>query len=74
MQALASEIEFQTLKEESNHNPSHTLSERQICDLELILNGGFNINFREEYANKFFVERSGLAYKRIDSSIRSYLY
>ena len=40
----------------------------------VILNGGFNINFREEYANKFFVERSGLAYKRIDSSIRSYLY
>ena len=42
MQALASEIEFQTLKEESNQYPSHTISERQICDLELILNGGFN--------------------------------
>ena len=42
MQALASEVEYKSLKSESNQYPSHTLTERQICDLELILNGGFN--------------------------------
>jgi len=30
------------LKKESNHYPSWQLSDRQICDLELILNGGFS--------------------------------
>jgi len=29
------------LKKESNHYPSWQLTDRQICDLELILNGGF---------------------------------
>lgn len=38
----------------------------------LILDGGFNINFKDEYANKFFVQRSGSAYKKIAKSIRSY--
>ena len=41
MQAIASGAEHQSLKIESNQYKSHTLSERQICDLELILNGGF---------------------------------
>ncbi|MAJ43359.1 MAG: adenylyltransferase [Candidatus Marinimicrobia bacterium] len=41
MQALASELEYKLLKSESSLYPSHILSERQICDLELILNGGF---------------------------------
>lgn len=42
MQALASEVEYKSLKSESNQYPSHKLTGRQICDLELILNGGFN--------------------------------
>jgi sulfate adenylyltransferase len=30
-----------SLKKEANHYPSWQLTERQLCDLELILNGGF---------------------------------
>ncbi|MDH5644354.1 MAG: bifunctional sulfate adenylyltransferase/adenylylsulfate kinase [Candidatus Heimdallarchaeota archaeon] len=30
------------LKKESQHFPSHTLTQRQLCDLELLMNGGFS--------------------------------
>ena len=30
------------LKKESQHFPSHTLTQRQVCDLELLMNGGFS--------------------------------
>ena len=42
MQIVTSKEVYRSLKKEANQYPSHTLSERQICDLELILNGGFN--------------------------------
>jgi len=32
----------QNLKKESNHYPAWQLTDRQICDLELLLNGGFS--------------------------------
>ena len=32
----------QELKKEANHYPSWQLTDRQICDLELLLNGGFS--------------------------------
>jgi len=32
----------QNLKSEANHYPSWQLTDRQICDLELLLNGGFS--------------------------------
>ena len=32
----------QNLKDLANHLPSWQLNDRQICDLELILNGSFN--------------------------------
>ena len=32
----------QDLKKESNHYPAWQLTDRQICDLELLLNGGFS--------------------------------
>ena len=41
MQAIASNVEYQSLKKKSNQYPSHTLTERQLCDLELILNDAF---------------------------------
>ena len=34
--------QVQELKKESNHFPSWQLTDRQICDLELLLNGGFS--------------------------------
>ena len=37
-----------------------------------ILQGGFNMNFKDEYADRFFVQRSGSAYKKIAESIKSY--
>ena len=39
---LADQSKSQDLKKESNHYPSWQLTDRQICDLELILNGGFS--------------------------------
>jgi len=33
---------IQDLKKESNHYPAWQLTDRQICDLELLLNGGFS--------------------------------
>ncbi|MCY4222486.1 MAG: adenylyltransferase, partial [Thiotrichales bacterium] len=38
---LVGEAEAQTLKSESLDMPSLTLSQRQLCDLELLMNGGF---------------------------------
>ena len=38
---LAGEAEAQTLKSESLDMPSVTLSQRQLCELELMMNGGF---------------------------------
>jgi len=52
---LVSEEKAQQLKEESKHMPSWDLTERQICDLELLLNGGFSpltgFMTRKEYEN-----------------------
>lgn len=39
---LVSDSQRQTLKDLSGRLPSLTLSERQLCDLELLLNGGFS--------------------------------
>ncbi len=39
---LAPSKKTQELKKEANHYPSWQLTERQICDLELLLNGGFS--------------------------------
>ena len=39
---LAPVSQRQELKKEANHYPSWQLSDRQICDLELLLNGGFS--------------------------------
>ncbi|MCY4286156.1 MAG: bifunctional sulfate adenylyltransferase/adenylylsulfate kinase [Thiotrichales bacterium] len=38
---LVGEAEAETLKSESLDTPSLTLSQRQLCDLELLMNGGF---------------------------------
>ena len=38
---LVGETEVETLKSESLDMPSVTLSQRQLCDLELLMNGGF---------------------------------
>ncbi len=38
---LVGEAEAETLKSESLDMPSVTLSQRQLCDLELMMNGGF---------------------------------
>ena len=38
---LVGEAEAETLKSESLDMPSLTLSQRQLCDLELLMNGGF---------------------------------
>ena len=42
MDLLAPVSQRQELKKEANHYPSWQLSDRQICDLELLLNGGFS--------------------------------
>ena len=39
---LADSSDFSALKDESNEYPSWTLTDRQICDLELLLNGAFS--------------------------------
>ncbi len=39
---LADSSDFSVLKDESNEYPSWTLTDRQICDLELLLNGAFS--------------------------------
>ena len=39
---LASIDEIKLLKKEANHFLSWQLTDRQICDLELLLNGGFS--------------------------------
>jgi len=39
---LAPSEKTQELKNEANHYPSWQLTDRQICDLELLLNGGFS--------------------------------
>ena len=39
---LADSSDFSALKNESNEYPSWTLTDRQICDLELLLNGAFS--------------------------------
>ena len=38
---LVSETEAETLKSQSLEMPSMTLSQRQLCDIELMMNGGF---------------------------------
>ncbi len=39
---LVPQAEFQALKDTASRLPSVTLNERQLCDLELLLNGGFS--------------------------------
>ena len=39
---LADETRAAQLKSESQHFPSITLSQRQLCDLELLMNGAFS--------------------------------
>ena len=39
---LAPSDKTQELKKEANHYPSWQLTDRQLCDLELLLNGGFS--------------------------------
>lgn len=39
---LAAPEEIETLKEAAIHYPSWTLNDRQLCDLELLLTGGFS--------------------------------
>ena len=52
---LVGEAEAETLKSESLDMPSLTLSQRQLCDLELLMNGGFTpldgFMDRETYAH-----------------------
>ena len=52
---LVGEEEAETLKSESLDMPSLTLSQRQLCDLELLMNGGFTpldgFMDRETYAH-----------------------
>ncbi len=52
---LVGEAQAQTLKSESLDMPSLTLSQRQLCDLELLMNGGFTpldgFMDRETYAH-----------------------
>ena len=39
---MVSEADAERLKTESEHFPSLTLTQRQLCDLELLMNGGFS--------------------------------
>ena len=39
---MVSEADAERLKTESEHFPSLTLNQRQLCDLELLMNGGFS--------------------------------
>ncbi len=39
---IAAETRISKLREESREWPSHDLTPRQLCDLELLLNGGFS--------------------------------
>ena len=52
---LVGEVEAETLKSESLDMPSLALSQRQLCDLELLMNGGFTpldgFMDRETYAH-----------------------
>ena len=41
MKFLVSDEQMTKIKIESNKYLSHTLTDRQLCDIELLLNGGF---------------------------------
>ena len=41
MDLLVPDLERYSEKKETHHQPSWTLTDRQICDLELLMNGGF---------------------------------